>query len=126
MVALKDRLTTSASHYVVDLLEPGAPLWMIGLEIVKEGENLPNWDNNDLITILIDQLEDALLDKWSGGEPFNPSNYTALCVLLSDIEWGIILVNLIPEWEDFLDQQEQERIAQERLLSLFAESSREF
>lgn len=126
MNTLQDRITTAASCYVVDLLEPGSPLWMIGLEIVKEGENLPNWDNNDLITILIDQLEDSLLDKWSGGEPFNPSNYTALCVLLSDIEWEIILVNLIPEWEEFLEQQEREKMAQDRLVSLFVDSACEF
>jgi hypothetical protein len=121
MVVLSDRVSTAASHYVLDLLQPFSPLWMIGMEIVKEGENLPNFDNKDLIVVLVDQLEDALLDKWQGEEPFNPSTYTALCVLLSDIEWGEILVNLIPEW-DYYIEQEKEKIAQERLLDLFADS----
>ena len=49
MESLRDRLITSASHYVLDMLEPLSPLWMVGLEIVKDGENLPecNFDEND-------------------------------------------------------------------------------
>jgi hypothetical protein len=112
---LRDRIVTAASHYVLDFLQPLSPLWNIGMEVVKEGEDLPNFDENDLITILIDQLEDALLDKWRGDKPYNPSTYTALCVLLSDVEWDIILVNLIPEWNHYI-QREQEKIAQEHTL----------
>jgi hypothetical protein len=119
MENLRDRLITAASHYVLDLLEPLSPLWMIGMEVVAEGENFPNFDENDLITILIDQLEDALMDKWSGDNPFNPSTYTALCVLLSDVEWDAILYEFIPQWHYYLERQKEE-IAQQKLLSLFA------
>jgi hypothetical protein len=119
MENLKDRLITAASHYVVDMLEPLSPLWMIGMEVVAEGENFPNFDENDLITILIDQLEDALMDKWQGAEPFNPATYTALCVLLSDVEWNQILYELIPQWNYYIECK-QEHIAQQQLLSLFA------
>ena len=122
-ISIRDRLITAASHYVLDLLEPLSPLWMIGLEIVKDGENLPecNFDENDLITILIDQLEDFLLDKWSGDKPFNPATYTALCVLLSDVEWDVILYELIPQWHYHLERQEE--MAQARLLQLFADGA---
>lgn len=122
-ISIRDRLITAASHYVLDLLEPLSPLWMVGLEIVKDGENLPecNFDENDLVTILIDHLEDALLDKWSGGQPFNPSTYTALCVLLSDVEWEVILYELIPQWHYHLERQEE--MAQARLLQLFADGA---
>lgn len=121
MENLKDRLITAASHYVLDLLEPMSPLWMVGLEIVRDGENLPecNFDENDLVTILIDHLEDALLDKWSGGEPFNPSTFTALNVLLDDVEWKVILDEFIPQWYYHIKYKEEE-IAQQRLLQLFA------
>ena len=105
------------------MLEPLSPLWMIGLEVVKEGEEFSNcnFDENDLITILIDNLEDALLEKWIGNEPFNPSIFTDLCVLLSDVEWYVILSELIPQWQYHLDRQ-KEYIAQERLLTLFADA----
>jgi hypothetical protein len=121
MENLKDRLITAASHYVVDLLEPLSPLWMIGLQVVEESEDFSHsiFDENDLITILIDQLEDALMDKWSGNNPFNPSTYTALCVLLSDVEWDAILYEFIPQWHYYLERQKEE-IAQQKLLSLFA------
>jgi hypothetical protein len=124
MENLRDRLITAASHYVVDLLEPLSPLWMIGLEVVKDSENFShcNFDENDLITILIDNLEDALMDKWSGEKPFNPSTYTALCVLLSDVEWDVILYDLIPQWHYYIERQ-QEEIAQQRLIELFAAAS---
>ncbi len=123
MESLRDRLITSASHYVLDMLEPLSPLWMVGLEIVKDGENLPecNFDENDLMTILIDQLEDVLMDKWSENKPFNPSVYTALCVLLSDVEWDVILYELIPQWHHHIERQEEE-IAQQRLLQLFTDA----
>ncbi len=124
MENLTDRLVTAASHYVLSLLELMSPLWMVGLEIVADGHNLPecNFDENDLITILIDHLEDFLLDKWSGGQPFNPSAYAALCVLLSDVEWDVILYELIPQWHYHLERQEEE-IAQQRLLQLFADGA---
>lgn len=121
MENLRDRLITAASHYVLDLLEPLSPLWMIGMEVVEESEDFSHsiFDENDLITILIDQLEDALMDKWSGNNPFNPSTYTALCVLLSDVEWDAILYEFIPQWHYYLERQKEE-IAQQKLLSLFA------
>lgn len=121
MENLKDRLITAASHYVVDLLEPLSPLWMIGLQVVEESEDFSHsiFDENDLITILVDNLEDALMDKWSGDNPFNPSTYTALCVLLSDVEWDAILYEFIPQWHYYLERQKEE-IAQQKLLSLFA------
>jgi hypothetical protein len=124
MENLTDRLTTAASDYVLSLLEPMSPLWMVGLEIVSEGHNLPecNFDENDLVTILIDQLEDFLLEKWSGGEPFNPSTFTALCVLLDDVEWEVILHELIPQWHYYLECKEEE-MAQQRLLQLFADGA---
>lgn len=119
MENLTDRLVTAASHYVLSLLEPMSPLWMVGLEIVSEGHNPEyNFDENDLMTILIDQLEDALLDKWSGGEPFNPSTFTALNVLLDDVEWKVILDEFIPQWQYHIKYEEE--IAQQRLLQLFA------
>jgi hypothetical protein len=124
MKNLRDSLITAASQYVVDMLEPLSPLWMVGLEVVKEGEDFShcNFDENDLITILIDNLEDALMDKWSGDEPFNPSTYTALCVLLSDVEWEAILYEFIPQWHYYLERQKEE-IAQKRLLQLFADGA---
>lgn len=119
MENLRDCLITAASRYVLDLLEPLSPLWMIGVEVLAEGEDFPNFDENDLITILIDQLEDALMDKWKGSEPFNPAQFTALCVLLSDVEWDLILYELIPQWNYYIECKQQE-IAQQKLLSLFA------
>lgn len=121
MENLRDRLITAASHYVLDLLEPLSPLWMIGMEVVEESEDFSHsiFDENDLITILVDNLEDALMDKWSGDNPFNPSTYTALCVLLSDVEWDAILYEFIPQWHYYLERQKEE-IAQQKLLSLFA------
>lgn len=121
MENLRDRLITAASHYVLDLLEPLSPLWMIGMEVVEESEDFSHsiFDENDLITILVDNLENALMDKWSGDNPFNPSTYTALCVLLSDVEWDAILYEFIPQWHYYLERQKEE-IAQQKLLSLFA------
>jgi hypothetical protein len=123
-ISIRDRLITAASHYVLDLLEPLSPLWVVGLEIVEDEHNLPecNFDENDLVTILIDHLEDFLLDKWSGGQPFNPSTYTALCVLLSDVEWDVILYELIPQWHYYIECKKEE-MAQQRLFQLFADSA---
>lgn len=123
-ISIRDRLITAASYYVLDLLEPLSPLWMVGLEIVENGHNFPecNFDENDLITILIDHLEDFLLDKWSGRQPFNPSTYTALCVLLSDVEWNVILYELIPQWHYYIECKKEE-MAQQRLFQLFADSA---
>jgi hypothetical protein len=124
MENLRDRLVTAASHYVVDMLEPLSPLWMIGLEVVKDGENFShcNFDENDLIIILVDNLENALIDEWSGDNPFNLSTYTALCVLLSDVEWNAILCEFIPQWHYHIERQKEE-IAQKRLFQLFADSA---
>jgi hypothetical protein len=121
---IRDQIKTAASHHVLDLLEPLSPLWNIGMEVVKEGENFPNFENNDLVTILIDQLEDALLDKWSNNVPYNPSTYTALCVLLSDVEWEVILGDLIPEWEYYIHRQ-RETIAQDKLFNFFIQAMSE-
>jgi len=123
-VPIRDRINTAASHHVLDLLEPLSPLWNIGMEVVKEGENFPNFENNDLVTILIDQLEDALLDKWSNNAPYNPSTYAALCVLLSDVEWEVILNDLIPEWEYYIHRQ-RETIAQYKLFDFFIQAMSE-
>ena len=124
MENLTDRLVTAASQYVLRLLEPMSPLWMVGLEIVKDEESLPecNFDENDLITILIDHLEDFLWNQWSGAQPFNPSTFNALCVLLDDVEWEVILYELIPQWHYYLECKKEE-IAQQRLLQLFADGA---
>jgi hypothetical protein len=124
MENLTDSLVTAASRHILSLLEPMSPLWMVGLEIVSDGYNLPecNFDENDLVTILIDHLKDFLLDKWSGEQPFNPSTFTALCVLLDDVEWDVILYQLIPQWHYYLECKKEE-MAQAKLLQLFADGA---
>lgn len=124
MENLTDSLVTAASQYVLRLLEPMSPLWMVGLEIVRDGENLPecNFDENDLMTILIDQLQDALLDEWSEGQTLNRSTLTALYILLNDVEWEMILYTLIPQWHYYLECKKEE-IAQEKLLELFVDGA---
>jgi hypothetical protein len=124
MENLTDSLVTAASQYVLRLLEPMSPLWMVGLEIVRDGENLPecNFDENDLMTILIDQLQDALLDEWSEGQTLNRSTLTALYILLDDVEWEMILYTLIPQWHYYLECKKEE-IAQEKLLELFVDGA---
>ena len=118
----RNQVTTAASHYVLDLLDPGSSLWIIGRETVKEGADFSTFDDNDLITILIDQLEDFLLDKWQGNETFSPAIYAVLCVFLSDVEWDVILIDFIPQWYESIEQEKQERIAQQKMLQLFADA----
>lgn len=108
---LRNMVKTGASHLILDLLDPGSDLWNLGSSIVevhRDWENNPHLstlDDDDLMVILRDHLEDELLSKWM---PVHiPATFTALCILLGDVEWDLILPQLIEEYDENFDYRQK-------------------